>query len=110
MAPASSKEFLDIQANCRVWIHSETRTWHDNNIQLEKLLIFNLFVNLQDNGVESRQRRSVERFNDPMYPTQWYLVRQLILYNCFLKPKPYYRFQWTSNDSVCVWLFCVVGS
>ena len=36
--------------------------------------------------MESRQRRSIERFNDPMYPTQWYLVRQLILYNCFLKP------------------------
>ena len=32
MAPASSKEFLDIQANYRVWIHSETCTWHDNNI------------------------------------------------------------------------------
>ena len=31
MAPASSKEFLDIKANYRVWIHSETRTWHDNN-------------------------------------------------------------------------------
>ena len=27
MAPASSKEFLDTQANYRVWIHSETRTW-----------------------------------------------------------------------------------
>ena len=26
MAPALSKEFLDIQANKRVWIHSETRT------------------------------------------------------------------------------------
>ena len=33
MAPALSKEFLDIQANYRVWIHSETRTWHDNSIQ-----------------------------------------------------------------------------
>ena len=33
MAPASSKEFLDIEANYRVWIHSETRTWHDNSIQ-----------------------------------------------------------------------------
>ena len=30
--PASSKKFLDIKANYRVWIHSETRTWHDNNI------------------------------------------------------------------------------
>ena len=28
-----SKEFLDIQANYRVWIHSETRTWHDNKVQ-----------------------------------------------------------------------------
>ena len=34
MTPASSKEFLDIQTNYRVCIHSETRTWHDNNIQL----------------------------------------------------------------------------
>ena len=33
MAPASSNEFLDIQANYRVWIHYETRTWHDKNIQ-----------------------------------------------------------------------------
>ena len=28
-----NKEFLDIKANYRVWIHSETRTWHDNNIK-----------------------------------------------------------------------------
>ena len=34
MAPASSKEFFDIQANLRVWIHTETPTWDDNNIQL----------------------------------------------------------------------------
>ena len=33
MTPASSKELLDIQANYRVCIHSDTRTWHDNNIQ-----------------------------------------------------------------------------
>ena len=33
IAPASNKELLDIQANYRVWIHSETRTWHDNNMQ-----------------------------------------------------------------------------
>ena len=33
MAPASIKEVLHIQGNYRVWIHSETRTWHDNNIQ-----------------------------------------------------------------------------
>ena len=32
IVPALSKEFLDIQANYREWIHSETRTWHDNNI------------------------------------------------------------------------------
>ena len=25
---------LDIQANSRVWIHSETRTWYDNNMQI----------------------------------------------------------------------------
>ena len=37
--PASSKEFLDIQANYRVWIHSETRMGHDNNIQLKLGLI-----------------------------------------------------------------------
>ena len=40
MAPASSKEFFDIQVNYRVWIHSETRTWHGNNIQC--VLIFML--------------------------------------------------------------------
>ena len=33
MAPASSMELLDIQANYLVWIHSEARRWHDNNIQ-----------------------------------------------------------------------------
>ena len=31
-APASSKEFLDIQP-IRVWIHSETRAWHGKSIQ-----------------------------------------------------------------------------
>ena len=30
---STSKEFYDIEANYRVWIHSETRTWHDNSIQ-----------------------------------------------------------------------------
>ena len=38
-APASSKEFLDIQANYRVWIHSETRMWHDKNIQTTEYFI-----------------------------------------------------------------------
>ena len=33
MTPASSKEFLDTQANYKVWIHSETGNWHDSNIQ-----------------------------------------------------------------------------
>ena len=33
MASALSKEFLDIQANHRAWIHSETCTLNDNNIQ-----------------------------------------------------------------------------
>ena len=37
MAPALSKEFLDIQANYRVRIHSESSTWHDNNIMTPKL-------------------------------------------------------------------------
>ena len=40
MAPASSKELLDIKANYRVWILSETRTWHVNNIQ-SKILMLN---------------------------------------------------------------------
>ena len=33
MAPALSKEFLDIQTNYGVLILSETRAWHDNNMQ-----------------------------------------------------------------------------
>ena len=33
MAPASIKE-CGFKANYTVWIHSETRTWHGNNIQL----------------------------------------------------------------------------
>ena len=32
MAPALSKKFFDIHTNYRVWIHSETGTWQDNNI------------------------------------------------------------------------------
>ena len=43
MAPAMSKEFLEIQGNYRVSIHSETRTWHDNNIQWrnKRQVVFN---------------------------------------------------------------------
>ena len=33
IAPALSKEFLDIQTNYRVKIHSEPRTWHDSSTQ-----------------------------------------------------------------------------
>ena len=33
MAHALSNEFLDTHANYRVWIHSATGMWHDNNIQ-----------------------------------------------------------------------------
>ena len=33
MARGSRLEFLDIQANYIVWIHSETCTWHCKNIQ-----------------------------------------------------------------------------
>ena len=39
MAAALRKEFLDIQVNYRVWINSETRTWHDNNIQSLKAVM-----------------------------------------------------------------------
>ena len=45
MTPALSKKFFDIQANYIVWIHSETGTWYDNNIQLKKIiLIYILFL------------------------------------------------------------------
>ena len=40
IAPASSNEFFDIYANYAVWIHSETCTVHDNNIQ-EIIIVFN---------------------------------------------------------------------
>ena len=33
LAPPSSKEFVDILANYSVLIDSETRTWHDNNLE-----------------------------------------------------------------------------
>ena len=36
MAPGSSKEFFDIQTNLRVWIHSETHTLHENNMQTKQ--------------------------------------------------------------------------
>ena len=46
--PASSKDFLDIQATIRVWIHSETRAWHDKNIQLSSLIFSaNKLVDIQ---------------------------------------------------------------
>ena len=38
MAPASSKEFLEIQAKNKVWIHSETRTPHDNNLKIVRII------------------------------------------------------------------------
>ena len=44
MAPTSSKEFLDIQANYRVWIYSETRTLHDNNVQSQEITFLNLNI------------------------------------------------------------------
>ena len=43
MAPASIKEFLNIQANYRLWIHSETNTLHDNNIQPEPFVLLYIF-------------------------------------------------------------------
>ena len=43
--PDSSKEFLDIQATI-MWIHSETRTWHDKNIQRNIILIHFPFNNI----------------------------------------------------------------
>ena len=55
MAPASSKEFLDIQANYRVWIHAKTRTGDDNNIQsvedLSKLKLESLCLLLQKSHI-----------------------------------------------------------
>ena len=39
MVPASSKEFFDIQANYKVWIHSETLMWRDNKIQLKNSVV-----------------------------------------------------------------------
>ena len=35
MVPFLSKEFLDIPANYKLWIYSETRTGHDNNMQFK---------------------------------------------------------------------------
>ena len=32
-------EFLDIQANYKVWTHSETCTWHDNNIDYRRWVV-----------------------------------------------------------------------
>ena len=46
MAPASSKEFLDIKANYRVEIHSEPPTRHDNNIQSLSNIVFSSVTEL----------------------------------------------------------------
>ena len=40
MVPASSKKFLDIQANYRVCIHYETCMWQDNKIQTDELFFY----------------------------------------------------------------------
>ena len=45
MPPASSKEFIDIQANYRVWVDFETHMWHDNSIQLRP------FTQLRPSGI-----------------------------------------------------------
>ena len=42
MAPALRKVFSDIQANYTVWIHSETRTLHDDNIPSASAVNFSL--------------------------------------------------------------------
>ena len=46
LVPASNKEILDIQSNYRLWIHSQTRTWHDNSISLNWICTQNITSDL----------------------------------------------------------------
>ena len=68
MAPVLSKEFLDIQANYRVWIHSETRTWHENNIQLSVFVCF--FIHRQPRHHKWRMNYADNDNHDQFTTTQ----------------------------------------
>ena len=56
MTPASSKVFLDNQANYSVWIHSETRTWHDNNANT----VSNFYSSISTNIVHNLMMVNIE--------------------------------------------------
>ena len=56
MAPASNKEVLDIQANYRVQIHSETRRWHENNMQLKNVQLARLKSPLPLEAIRKEQQ------------------------------------------------------
>ena len=57
VAPASSKKFLDIHASYRVWIHSQTCTWHDNNIQSNAL--YRKLLTTQLNHLNKKRKKKL---------------------------------------------------
>ena len=62
MAPASSKEFLDIQANYWVWFHSENRTWRANNIHSRFIpLSFSQIEWKTINPVDTRRKLNIHK-------------------------------------------------
>ena len=72
MAPASSKKFLDIHASYRVWIHSQTCTWHDNNIQSNAL--YRKLLTTQLNHLNKKRKKSW-----PVWLNGWVLVYELMV-------------------------------
>ena len=67
-----SKEFVEIQTNCRVWIHSKTRMWHDNNIQSNSPYRYVLTTQF------SHFASSAKSFRVRLW-TKWLWVRILLL-------------------------------
>ena len=91
MVPALSKDFLDNQANYRVSIHFETRTWHDNKIK-EKLFAYlwsyksPIWVTIagNDNVYKTIWRNENKEYNQRYicsFLTIWNL-KSAITYNC----------------------------
>ena len=71
MTPASNKEFLDIQANYTVQIHSKPRTWHDNNIQSD--IFYQSFL-LKVNEFIIQYFRSLLCFAGPLSESEFLIV------------------------------------
>ena len=105
MMPASSKEFPDIQANSRVWTHSETRMWHDNNRQTSKMpLLHNWLFSLCFLNVVEKITCST---NDIL--TYWLNYRKILAFLRIFRFGHYHKYQtplWISEkQNFFLWYF-----